>query len=106
VPGGQQVADLGDGLELGKVLLVEIDVRRGHVLVEMLHRARTGNQQHPLVTGQQPASATCVAVMPCRSAAIGVLHLGDVDELERAADGVGTSLADADQVEPPFLRVL
>jgi hypothetical protein len=69
VPVGQQVADLGDGLELGKVLLVEIDVRRGHVLLEMLHRARTGNQQHPLVTGQQPASATCVAVMPCRSAA-------------------------------------
>ena len=31
--------------------------------------------------------------------AVGVLHLGDVDELERAADVAGAGLADADQVE-------
>ena len=34
--------------------------------------------------------------------AVGVLDLGDLDQVERAADGIGTGLADADQVELAF----
>ena len=34
--------------------------------------------------------------------AVGVLHLGDVDQLERAADARCARLADADQVELAF----
>ena len=50
----QRIAQLRGVLELGEVLLVELDVRRGHVLLEVLHGAGTGNQQHPLVAGEQP----------------------------------------------------
>ena len=41
-------------VEAGQVVLVEDDVEHRHVLLEVGHRARAGDQQHPVVLREQP----------------------------------------------------
>jgi predicted TIM-barrel fold metal-dependent hydrolase len=41
-------------IERNEVGVVELDLDRGHVLLQMRDRARAWDQQHPLVAGRQP----------------------------------------------------
>jgi DNA-binding CsgD family transcriptional regulator len=52
VPGPVRPSDAVEGDEIG---LIELDLDRGHVLFKVLDRARPRDQQHPVVSSQQPA---------------------------------------------------